>query len=179
MDKEKIINKLKNKTNLDYDICKATLEKVDYDILDAIVHLEEEGEINKPNISEYFTNENYKKNEITVLPKKQYKEYKQYKRENSGQRVIEFICFLIDKCNKIDFLVKKYDKTILKLPLTVIIVLLIFAFGVFVPAVFIGFFFDFQYRFEGEGMEDSKINEILMKISRYIKERKENRRDRK
>ena len=91
-----------------------------------------------------------------------------------GKKINKFI----DKCNKIDFLVKKYDKTILKLPLTVIIVLLIFAFGVFVPAVFIGFFFDFQYRFEGEGMEDSKINEILMKISRYIKERKENRRDR-
>lgn len=69
MENHKLIDKLKNETNISYEEAKIALEKSNWDILDAFVYLEEKGEIQKPSVSIFYTNE-YKENkeysEITI-----------------------------------------------------------------------------------------------------------------
>ena len=51
MDKLKLIDKLREKTNISYEEAKAALENNNWDILDAILYLEESGKVEKPSVN--------------------------------------------------------------------------------------------------------------------------------
>ena len=57
MENLKLVDKLKNKTNISYEEAKTVLEKSNWDILDAMLYLEEKGKVPKPSISTFYTNE--------------------------------------------------------------------------------------------------------------------------
>ena len=61
MEKYKLIDKLQNETNISYEEAKSALEKSNWDILDAMLYLEEKGRVKKPSVSIFYTNE-YKEN---------------------------------------------------------------------------------------------------------------------
>ena len=68
MESHKLVDKLKNETNISYEEAKIALEKSNWDILDAFVYLEEKGKVQKPSVSIFYTNEykeNYKYSEVT------------------------------------------------------------------------------------------------------------------
>lgn len=172
MEENKIIEKLVSKTNISYEKAESTLRECNWNILDSILKLEEEGEINKPEVSIYYTNKNYtvSKNELIKIKAEENKKYR------SSQGFFEFICNLIDRGNKIIFQVSRYKKVIIKLPSTVMILLLMFTFWVTVPVLIVGLFFDFEYSFVGYLKEDNILNNFLKKISKEISIRKRNKR---
>lgn len=176
MDKEDIIKRLISKTKLSYEECKDALEKTDYDILDAVVFLENEGKIYKPQNSEYYTNLNYKKNEVLNFNAYENKS----ERKNSFEGIFEFLCDLIDRFNNIYFRIKRQDKLIVKFPLTVMILLIIFAFWGVVPLAIVGLFFDIEYDIYGKSIKsDNKVNEILKKAAKEIQYKKKIMKDRR
>lgn len=175
MDTYKLVEKLKNETNISYEEAKSALEKVNWDILDAIVYLEERGKIQRPSVSTFYTNEhkeNYKYREITG-DKYEESNYNNSKRDNTFHGVFELVCKIIDTCNNIFFEIKKENTTFLKIPITVIILLLIFAFWIVIPLYIVGLFFDIEFLLSGSWEKINKINDIFKIISVSIRKLKE------
>lgn len=171
MESHKLIDKLKNETNISYEEAKIAMEKSNWDILDAFVYLEEKGKVQKPSVSIFYTNEykeGYKHNEI-IINKDQENNYNNAKRDNTFEGIFVKVCKIIDTCNNIFFEIKKENKVFLKIPVTVIILLLIFAFWIVIPLYITGLFFDIEFSLSGKRVELSKINNVLKMISVNIK----------
>jgi len=170
MESKKLIDKLKNETNISYEEAKIALEKSNWDILDAFVYLEEKGIVHKPSISIFYTDE-YKENykNSVIINNKSQDDYNNTKRDNTFEGIFVKVCKIIDICNNIFFEIKKKDKTFIRIPVTVILLLLIFAFGIVVPLYIVGLFFDIEFSISGKRAEINKINNVLKIIARNIK----------
>lgn len=171
MESHKLIDKLRNETNISYEEAKIALEKSNWDILDAFVYLEEKGKVQKPSVSIFYTNEykeSYNHNEI-IINKGQENNYNNAKRDNTFEGIFVKVCKIIDTCNNIFFEIKKENKVFLKIPVTVIILLLIFAFWIVIPLYITGLFFDIEFSLTGKRVELSKINNVLKVISVNVK----------
>ena len=165
MEKIEMVEKLKSKANISYEDAKLALEQVNWDILDAIVYLERNGKIEKPSVSTYFTNE------YEETPKENFNqiiESKERKKEKFSESFFETICRIIDKGNTILFVIKKKNKVVLKLPITVIALLIVFTFSTIILLLIVGLFFEMEFSLEGYNMENSEINKYLKSISKYV-----------
>ncbi|WP_026887361.1 hypothetical protein [Clostridium beijerinckii] len=171
MEDYKLVEKLKNEANISYEEAKSALEKSNWDILDAFVYLEDMGKVQKPSVNIFYTNE-YKenhKNGVITNNKDQGNNYNNSKKDNRFEGVFVKVCKIIDICNNIFFEIKKENKIFLRIPVTVIIVLLIFAFWAVIPLYIVGLFFDFEFSISGNRAEINKINHVLKEISENIK----------
>jgi hypothetical protein len=175
MEDHKLIDKLKNETNISYEEAKIALEKSNWDILDAFVYLEEKGKVQKPSVSIFYTNEykeNYKYSEI-ANNKDHENNYNNAKKDNTFEGIFVKVCKIIDICNNIFFEIKRENKVFLRIPVTVIILLLAFAFWIIIPLYISGLFFDIEFSLSGKRVEISKINHVLKAMSANIKKIKD------
>lgn len=173
MESHKLIEKLKNETNISYEQAKIALEKSEWDILDAVLYLEELEKIPKPSVNIYYTNEereNKKSREI-FINKNQENTYKNRKKENKFEGIFVRVCKIIDTCNNIFFEIKKDNRTFLRMPITVVILLLLFTFWLVIPLFILGLFINIEFSISGNGPEINKINHILKAISSNLKKR--------
>lgn len=171
MEDYKLVEKLKNEANISYEEAKIALEKSNWDILDAFVYLEEKGKVQKPSVGIFYTNEYKKnhKNSLVTNNKNKGNNYNNTKKDNGFEGIFVKVCRIIDTCNNIFFEIKKENKIFLKIPVTVIIVLLIFAFGIVIPLYIVGLFFDFEFSLLGNRAQINKINHVLKVISENVK----------
>jgi len=175
MENHKLIDKLKNETNISYEEAKIALEKSNWDILDAFVYLEENGKVQKPSVSVFYTNK-YKENYIRSMVtnnKDQENNYSNTKKDNIFEGIFIKVCKIIDTCNNIFFEIKRENKVFLRIPSTVIILLLAFAFWIIIPLYIAGLFFDIEFSLSGKRVEINKINHVLKAISANIKKIKD------
>ena len=171
MENIKLIEKLKNKTNISYEEAKDVLENSNWDILDAMLYLEEKNKIKKPSVSIFYTNENnesYKAVE-RINNKIEKKNYNKSKKVNSFEGIFEILCKVIDNCNNIFLKIERENVVFLKVPLTVIILLLLFAFWIVIPLVIVLLFFDIEFSLSGKTIGIDKVNNIFKMISKNIK----------
>lgn len=166
MEKLKLVDKLREKTNISYEEAKAALENSNWDILDALLNLEESGRVKKPSVSIFYTNE-AKYNEKSE-ERENNKENK-YETNNSFQGIFEAICKFIDTCNNIFLEIKKKGRMLLKIPLTVVIILSFFAFWMIIPLMLVGLFFDIEFYLYAKIVNTDKANKILSEISENVK----------
>ena len=166
MDKLNLVEKLKEKTGINYEEAKCVLEINNWDILDAILYLEKQGKVKGPSVSIFYTNE-YKENYEKKSTESNFEEVKKdnnYKSNNTFEGVFEAICKVIDTCNNIFIEIRGRNNFLLKLPLTVVIVLLIFGFWLLIPLIVIGLFLDIEISVESKKLNTDKVNDILSKI---------------
>lgn len=174
MENIKLIDKLKNRTNISYEEAKNALEKSNWDILDAMLYLEEKGKVQKPSTSIFYTNEpkdSYKYIEV-INTKGQNNNYYNRKNNNTFEGIFEGVCKVIDTCNNIFFEIKRENIAFLKIPSTVMILLLIFAFWIVIPLSIVALFFDIEFELSGNNIEINKINSIFKVISINVKKLK-------
>jgi len=175
MENHKLIDKLKNETNISYEEAKIALEKSNWDILDAFVYLEENGKVQKPSVSVFYTNK-YKENYIRSMVtnnKDQENNYSNTKKDNIFEGIFIKVCKIIDTCNNIFFEIKRENKVFLRIPSTVIILLLAFAFWIIIPLYIVGLFFDIEFSLSRKRAEINKINHVLKAISAKVKKIKD------
>jgi hypothetical protein len=150
MDHFEMVEKLRAKANVSYEDAKAALEASNWDLLDALVLLEGEGKT-------------YTTKEQPAAPL----ETKEKKHANSQgwfTRMLAAISKLVGKGNAISFEVHKNGKMMFSLPLTALVLLLIFMFwGVLILSI-IGLFFNFRYSFRGEHVNEG-VNRVMDKAS--------------
>lgn len=171
MEKVKLIEKLKDKANISYDEAEEALENGNWDMLDAMLYLEDKGKVEKPLVGIYYTNE-YKdtyKDQVEIINLKKDKGNKHSNNKNNFEGVFEAICKAIDTCNNIFIEIKKASKVFLKIPLTVLIVISFFAFWIIIPLVIVALIFDIEFFVSSKNVNTDKINKGLKDISINVK----------
>ena len=174
MENLKLVDKLKNKADISYEEAKDVLEKSNWDILDAMLYLEEKGKVKKPSVSIFYTNENKERDKyIEVINNNEKSNYNKYKKDNTFEGVFELLCKVIDTCNNIFLEIKKEGIVFLKIPITVMILLLIFTFWIVIPLAIVGLFFDIEFSLSSKKIEVNKANNIFKSISENTRRLKE------
>ena len=72
---------------------------------------------------------------------------------------------MLHKGNINSFEVVKEGNTIMMIPLTVLALLLIFAFWIMIPLLIIGLFFGYRYQFKGPDLEKTQVNQAMDNVS--------------
>jgi hypothetical protein len=170
MEKLKLVDKLREKTNISYEEAKTVLENNNWDILDALLYLEESGRVRKPSVSIFNTNETKYSEESKEVRNS---EGNKHKNNKSFQGIFESICKFIDTCNNIFLEIKKKDKVFLRVPLTVVAILSFFMFWIIIPLIVVGLFFDIEFYVYSNRVNTSKVNKVLSEISENVKVIKE------
>jgi len=156
------VEKLREKANISYEEAQAALEKTNGDILEAIINLEKERRIPRPEGGGYYSSEKrgaeYKGEEKPGgKPKKD-------DGVSLGELVGNFFCWIgkiLNKGNRNTFDVKRKGADVISIPVTVLAVLLLFTFWITVPLIIVGLFFGYRYMFTGPDLGKENVNRTL------------------
>lgn len=160
------VEKLCAMANISYEDAKAALDAANGDLLEAIIYLEKLGKVHAPTGGGYYSSE-----KIADTTAVAYKENYWEKNHHNNHKENSFISFLkkiwgfclkiIRKGNTNSFEVLKGDEIKASFPVTVLALLLIFAFWVTIPLMIIGLFFGLRYRFNGPDFSNNPINDAM------------------
>ncbi len=167
------VEKLREKTGISYEEAKRVLEQTQGDLLEAVILLERENKIKTPSGGgTYHSNEDTRQesSEKTQDQNKKKKTKAQQKEDSLsfGELVGSFFNWLgkaFHKGNTNNFEVMKDGKNVMRIPLTVLVLLLIFAFWIVIPLLIIGLIIGFRYRFAGPDLEKTHVNKAMETVS--------------
>lgn len=159
------VEKLREKANVTYDDAKSALEAVGGDMLDALIYLERHGKVVPPKNNGFYQSE-------TVLPENIVEKTDGKKTgneaESGGQTFSQLIRKFINWCgvligrgNANSFEAWKSGKSIVSLPITALVLLLIFTFWFILPLLILGLFFGFRYMFKGPDFGRDNVNDFM------------------
>lgn len=179
MDKLKLVDRLREKANISYEEAKIALENSNWDILEAMLYLEKHGKVNRPSVSIFYSNE-YR--ESYTEHEEAHNNDDNINSDNSKSKdnfegIFEAICKVIDTGNNIFLQVKKSNRVLVKIPLTVVVVLLFFAFWVIIPLIIVALFFDIEISLSSKRFDTDKIDKVneafryLLKVAQDIKKK--------
>ena len=157
MDNFEKVEKLKEKANVSYEEAKQALENSNWDILDAMIYLEQNGKVKGPEQTSYTTQNEQRT--IGVEPEPE-------NRASFGDLLNRFGKWCVrwvEKGNRNSFCVEKQNREIFRVPITLLVVLLFFAFWVVLPLMIVGLFFNMHYHFAGPDIRsvDIDINKAM------------------
>lgn len=157
--------KLSQRTGVSLEDAKAALNACDFDMLDAVVYLEQLGKTGAPKYSSYTTEQNTGAERTAAYDEVEVK----VKRVTFGDLLAKFFKWVgkvIKIGNENFFDVTRNGEEIIKMPITVCVLLLLLAFWVCVPLLIIGLFFSFRYGFSGPVFRrDDVFNKAMDKAS--------------
>lgn len=169
------VERLREKADVSYAQAKHALEYSGGNLLDALIYLEEQGAIPRPQEAYYST-----RNETPPPPpvrdelmpmgeKKDGKEKREKKKgKGFGVKVVRgktlfstLRRWLID--NELE--IWRRGQPVTSLPILVLVVLLLFAFYITLPALILGLFLGFRYQITGPDLEDDTINGMMGSVA--------------
>ncbi len=162
------VEKLREYANISYEEAKAVLEETNGDVLEAIVKLEKENRIKAPE-GGYYNSRDGKQdsNEKDIEPCEKVE-------GNSGDgasfgeligRFFRWCGELIDRGNKNSFLVIKGEEKVMSIPVTVLVILLVFTFWITIPLIIVGLFFGYKYKFIGPDLGKENVNRAMDSVA--------------
>ncbi len=156
------VEKLRERANVSYDEAKAALDATNGDLLEAMIYLEKQGKAKAP-AGDGFYSSGKTNNQST----EQSDECKR-KNETRGEtfsgllkRFGRFCLKLFHKGNINTFEVFKGEESKASVPVTVLVLLLLFAFWITLPLMVIGLFFGLRYRFIGPDLGSVTVNSAM------------------
>jgi len=155
------VERLRGKTNVSFEDAKAALEASNGDLLDAIIYLEKHGKVAPPSGGGYYSNQNTTNEYQSLGAAKEPQPRPGESFSDMMARFGRFLCKLFDKGNTNYLEAKRYGKTIFSLPVTVVVVLMIFLFWVVVPLFAVSLFFSFRYSFRGNDLGKESVNKVM------------------
>jgi len=157
MDHFEMVEKLREKASVSYEEASAALEKCNWDLLDALLLLESEGKLNPGSRPEQTQG-------YTTRPKAQEK-----KKEGHGgfALLMHGLAQAIKRLNSVQLLVKKHDEERLSLPMTVVLLLLVFVFWFALIAAVLAMVLGYRFAIKGLSFDDS-VNEGLDKAGKFV-----------
>lgn len=156
------VEKLREKANVSFEEAKAALDASNGDLLDAIILLEKQGKINPPVGGGYFSSKNSASEEKETA----HEEKRTYERHGESfsemmRRFGRFCAKIIGKANRNYFEAEKDGKVMISVPVTVLVLAIVFFFWVVLPLAIVGLFFGFRYRFIGEDLGRESVNKVM------------------
>ncbi|MCM1288738.1 MAG: DUF4342 domain-containing protein [Clostridium sp.] len=167
MDNFEKVEKIREKTGVTYQEAKEALEACDYDMLDAMIYLEQKGRIEKPNVDSYSTDSKMPAN-AAEFEKAQQSYEDSCKKHTFGDvmgRIFEWFKRMVKKGCDTTFSVDRNGENVCKVPVIVLVIALIFLFPVTVILLIVGMFMDCRYSFLGFETTTVDINDMFNKAS--------------
>lgn len=166
------VEKLREKAGISYEEARKALEETDGDLLQAVINLEKRGLINPPESGGYYTSRTERQEQSNGGRNNGGTGYQEHQSDSGKTHFSELIGNFFRWCGKVirmanrnSFEVVKDGHTIMLMPLTVFVLLLIFAFWIVVPVIVIGLVFGFRYRFVGPDLNKTQINKSVETVS--------------
>lgn len=168
MDELEKVEKLREKANVTYEEAKKALEENNWDLLDAMVSLEKEGKVKREGRESYSTH--YEE------PPRFEEDMEEEHKTTLGEllnRFADWVKKMVKKGNENYFQVERKGKTILSIPVTALVILLLCFWHVILVLMVIGLFTGFHYLFIGPAKSVSGVNRALNSVSDTAEDIKE------
>ena len=153
MTQYEMTEKLSDRMGVSMEEAKAALEASEWDMLDAALLLEQEHGVKR---AAYTTEQ---------APRAEEQSEKTGGWREVLRKIGRFIVQLISCGNRNRFEVRRKDRMVLELPVTALVVLLIFMFWVCLPLLVIGLFTGFRYSFSGPELGRENVNRAMDKAA--------------
>nr|WP_319488750.1 ubiquitin [uncultured Caproiciproducens sp.] len=160
------VEKLREKANVSYDEAKAALDAANGDLLEALIFLEKQGKTTAPAGGGYYSSaESETKNAESqnqayrAYPNKNYHDGETF--SSLMKKFGRFLVKIVHMGNVNYFEVLKGQENKASIPVTVLALLLIFAFWVTIPLMIVGLFFGLRYRFSGPNFNGDTVNHAM------------------
>ncbi|MDO5539538.1 MAG: UBA/TS-N domain protein [Eubacteriales bacterium] len=161
MDQLEKVEKLRERANVTYEEAKEALEACEWDLLDAMVHLEKAGKAKGPAQESYSTSYEEQSQYVSVKDKVQ-------EQKDAGDSFFNKMGRLFkkfwEKCVNNSFCVKRKGEEVLKVPVWALVLAVLISWRLVLAAMVIGLFLKCQYSFCGK--DDLKeANTVMEKAS--------------
>ncbi len=170
MDHFEMVEKLSQKANVTYEEAKATLEKCDWDMLDALVMLEAAGKVKTtPDTSAQYSTQP----QVVEMPADQHNKNKQ-DFVSGFQKLWNFICKMFKKGNANSFTIYRHQEEVVTMPVTVLVMLVLFIWPASMILLLIGMFCGLRYKFSGPDFgENNPVNNAIEKAADTVQNEQE------
>jgi len=160
------VEKLRTMANVTYDEAKTALDATNGDLLEAIIYLEKQGKVDAPSGGGYYSSEKTADAGDVAYKKTGWEKHANHCKGGKGfislmKKFGEFSLKMIRKGNVNNFEVLLGEEIKATVPVTALALLLIFAFWMTIPAIVIGLFFGFRYRFNGPDCSGNAVNDAM------------------
>lgn len=153
--------------NISYEEAKQALEEANGDLLEAVIKLEKEGKIRRPEAAGYYNSREETGNYREIDQGKNKKE--EARGRSFGEQVAAFLRWcgrIIHKGNINNFEVYKDESRMIMVPVTVLVLLLLFTAWLIIPLLLIGLCVGYRYRFTGPDLDKPEVNATIEKVSK-------------
>ena len=181
---------LRQHTGVSYGEAKAALEAASGDMLEAIILLEKQGKVGAPPGGTFVTGGGQIHPDTGVgkapsrlgaeesRPKQEfYLESPQKDRDSTLGRQLKSLwrafCRLVHKGNINNFEIYRNGRKVVSLPINVLVLALCFFFWLTLPALVVGLFFSFRYRFYGPDIGRDTLNRVMDKAAETAEQMKQ------
>ncbi|MDX9917606.1 MAG: DUF4342 domain-containing protein [Gudongella sp.] len=161
------VEKLRKYANISYEEAKSALEEANGDVLEAIINLEKSGRINEPEGGGYYSSEEDQK-KAEYEEKSQKTEKATSNNTSVGEligKIFRWIGNLIKRGNKNTLEITRGSEHMISIPVTILVLLMVFMFWVTIPLAIIGLFFGFRYSFTGPDLGKESINKAMDSVA--------------
>ena len=157
MDKFEKVEKLRERAQVSYEEAQKALEENGWDLLDAMVALEKTGKTDSPKQQQYSTSYDQQQEYVSVKTKVEQQQKDKPKLGKSiGEAMQRFFRICLDNW----LCVRRNEDLVLRIPLFVVILILLFFWKIAVPVMLIALLFNFRYSIEGKD-ELKEVNAIM------------------
>ena len=155
------VERLREKADVSYARAKQALAYSGGNLLDALIYLEEQGDIPRPEGAYYST-----RSQTQPPPEKREQAGPQTagreeKRERRGSLLRRVRYLLLD--NELE--IWRKDRPVTALPVLILLLLLIVAYYIVLPLLVLSLFLGFRYRFSGPDLERESINNVMGSVA--------------
>lgn len=148
-----MVERLREKTDVSYMMAKQALEFSNGNLLDALIYLEEEGAVPRPEGGSYSTRIEEPPLSVCDLAAPE-EPVKKHKRRRFGSWIRRVMRSLIDN----ELTVWRKDDSLFSIPLLVVIALTICLFYIVIPLVIGSLFFGFRFHISGPDFDNDNLN---------------------
>lgn len=163
------VEELRKYANISFNEAKEALEETKGDLLEAIINLEKKGRIKAPKDGGFYSSEDSSQDQEFNGSEEDIKtEFHDKSSTDFTEMVKKFGAFirkLFHKGNRNNFEVIRAGKVIMSVPVTVLAILVIFAFWITIPLLIIGLFFGIKYAFSGPELGKDNVNRAMDSVS--------------
>ena len=157
-----LVERLREKANVSYAQAKQALEYSQGNLLDALIYLEEQGAIPRPQKTYYSTQTKTPPQTQALVQRVVPGEGSQGRQDHPIRRLFTALRRGLVE-NELE--VWRRQQPVTALPMLILIILLVFAFWVTAPMLLLGLFLGFRYRFSGPDLEDENLNSMMEKVA--------------
>ena len=161
MDIMEKVKALREKANISYEEAKNVLEQADGDLLDAMVILERQSKIKKPETEIISREETSEHTEEQAA--KETEADKKTKTDGFGKKLNTTVKKAAEVLTGNSFCVTRNEKNLFTMPAWVLALILLFAWKTIIPVMLISLFFKVRYSFAGTD-DLSSANEFMDKV---------------